>query len=188
MCFLFFASFSNFFIFVNDWLIHQLLFTYCFLFQFDIGLFFHRQDQSIATRIENALTQSNYKVCNFDNFPYPGGIAKAKKSSFFSENCMCVFWIATHLSSNCEGYPREHRDLLNHTSIVSESEKGAKNFVVLIPNEFLNNRPKLPPQFDAYDALPEDERFLDRVKATVGRIKNKCNRKSASKSFAVTNV
>ena len=166
----------------------KLLFTNYFLFQFDIGLFSHPQDQCIATRIENVLTRSNYSVCNFDNFLYPGGIAKAKRSSFFSESCMCVLWIATPLSSNCEGYPREHRDLLNHISIVNESEKGAKNFVALIPNEFLNNRPKLSPQFDAYDALPEDERFLDRVKATFGRIKKKCNLKSASKSFAATNV
>jgi len=151
-----------------------------------MGLFSHSDDQIIASRIENILHHElGYSVCNFDKFAYPAGIPQRDKASVFIENCMCVLWIATPSLTKCQGYPREHGDLLHHNSIKNESIRGVKNFIVLFPKEFLDNRPPLPSGFDAYDPLPEDDRFSDRVKATFDRIKTKCRKQLAKKSSIV---
>ena len=120
-----------------------------------------------------------YSVCFFDFYLYPSGIYKVDKPMHFFQACTCVFWIATDSSTDHDGYLIEYRNQLQHLSITNRKERGAQCFIVLIPKEFLECRPKLPPALDAYEPLVEDSLFQTRVKHTYDRIKKKYNNKKS---------
>ena len=143
-------------------------------------MFYDSSDQAIAERIKSTLETNEYSVCCFYGHPSQAGGVKSSKASPFSDDCVCVLWVATPNSCECYGYTKEYRDVLNHLSIDKEEERGVKNFIVLIPHEHKGKKLNMPEHLNAYDPLTEDKNFLKRVKVTYNRIEKKYKSKGFS--------
>ena len=118
-------------------------------------------DNNILSRIKKKLELEYDVVCS-QQYRMTGGMPRPQLAEFFGDDCLCVFWIATHEISKNGKYLLHDINLLQHRSIYD----GFPKLVTLLPREIVDNPPALPSSLAMYTSLPEDEHFMNRVKST----------------------
>ena len=128
-------------------------------------------DSKILSRIIDEL-KPEYNGISFQEYCIDAGVPLSQLADSFADDCLCVFWIATHEALKDEKYPRHYISVLQHRSIYSEFPK----FITLFPSEVIGNPPELPPYLATYAPLLEDEKFKERVEKTYNRLEKKFNK------------
>ena len=118
-------------------------------------------DNKILSRIKEKL-ESEYDVVCPQEYRMTAGMPRPQLAEFFGDDCLYVFWIATHEMSKYGKYLQHDINLLQHKSIYD----GFPEFITLFPREVVDNPPALPSSLAMYTPLLEDEHFMNRVKST----------------------